>query len=105
MKWLTLDYIKQHSRIEYDCEDNLLTLYGEAAEETILNICSRTYEELKAMGTDNKMPVPIIQASLMLVDHSYQQRSPVSSLNMASVPYTFDTLIKPYMNLCPTVQE
>lgn len=105
MKWLTLDYIKQHSRIEYDCEDNLLTLYGEAAEETVLNICSRTYEELKAMGTDNKMPAPIIQASLMLVDHSYQQRSPVSSLNMASVPYTFDTLIKPYMNLCPTVQE
>ena len=96
MKWLTVSLIKSHSRIEYDCEDELLELYGEAAEETILNICSRTYEELKAMGTDNKMPAPIIQASLMLVDHS---------LNMASVPYTFDTLIKPYMNLCPTAQE
>ena len=105
MKWLSLPLIKSHSRIEYDCEDELLELYGEAAEETILNICSRTYEELKAMGTDNKMPAPIIQASLMLVDHSYQQRSPVSSLNMASVPYTFDTLIKPYMKLCPTAQE
>ena len=105
MKWLTVSLIKAHSRIEYDCEDELLELYGEAAEETILNICSRTYEELKAMGTDDNMPAPIIQASLMLVDHSYQQRSPVSSLNMSSVPYTFDTLIKPYMNLCPTAQE
>ena len=70
MKWLTLDYIKQHSRIEYDCEDELLTLYGEAAEETILNICSRTYEDLK--GANTTVPSAIIQASLMLVDLSYQ---------------------------------
>ena len=56
MKWLTVSLIKSHSRIEYDCEDELLELYGEAAEETILNICSRTFEELKAMGTGDKMP-------------------------------------------------
>ena len=31
MKWLTIEYIKQHSRIDYDCEDELLELYGEAA--------------------------------------------------------------------------
>lgn len=97
MKWLSLSLIKQHSRIEYDCEDSLLTIYGEAAEETVLNIVNRSYEELK--GDGDTVPAPIIQASLMLVDHSYQQRSPVSSLNMSSVPYTFDTLIKPYMKL------
>lgn len=99
MKWLTLDYIKQHSRIEYDCEDELLTLYGEAAEETILNICSRTYEDLK--GNNTTVPSAIIQASLMLVDLSYQQRSPVSPVSMYAVPYTFDLLIKPYMKLTP----
>ena len=103
MKWLSLSLIKQHSRIEYDCEDSLLTIYGEAAEETILNLLNRSYEDLK--GDAETVPAPIIQASLMLVDHSYQQRSPVSTLNMSSVPYTFDTLIKPYMNLCPTAQE
>lgn len=97
MKWLTLPLIKAHSRIEYDCEDELLELYANAAEETVLNIVNRSYEELK--GDGDTVPAPIIQASLMLVDHSYQQRSPVSSLNMASVPYTFDTLIKPYMKL------
>ena len=97
MKWLSLSLIKQHSRIEYECEDSLLTIYGEAAEETVLNIVNRSYEELK--GDGDTVPAPIIQASLMLVDHSYQQRSPVSSLNMSSVPYTFDTLIKPYMKL------
>lgn len=97
MKWLTLSLIKAHSRIEYDCEDSLLELYANAAEETVLNIVNRSYEELKGEG--DTVPAPIIQASLMLVDHSYQQRSPVSSLNMSSVPYTFDTLIKPYMKL------
>ena len=99
MKWLTLDYIKQHSRIEYDCEDELLTLYGEAAEETILNICSRTYADLKGDNAD--VPSAIKQASLMLVDLSYQQRSPVSPVSMYAVPYTFDLLIKPYMKLTP----
>lgn len=103
MKWLSLSLIKQHSRIEYDCEDSLLTIYGEAAEETILNLLNRSYEDLK--GNAETVPAPIIQASLMLVDHSYQQRSPVSTLNMSSVPYTFDTLIKPYMKLWPTAQE
>ena len=38
MKWLTLDWIKQHSRIDFDCEDDLLELYGEAAEEAVLNV-------------------------------------------------------------------
>ena len=38
MKWLKIDYIKQHSRIDYDCEDGLLELYGESAEETVLNV-------------------------------------------------------------------
>lgn len=99
MMWLDLALIKAHSRIEYDCENELLELYGNAAEETVLNICSRTEEELKAMGKDGKVPSAIVQASLMLVDHSYQQRSPVSPINMSSVPYTFDVLIKPYMKL------
>ena len=37
----------------------------------------------------------------MLVDLSYQQRSPVSPVSMYAVPYTFDLLIKPYMKLTP----
>lgn len=99
MNYLTLAYIKAHSRIEYDGEDELLTLYGEAAEETVLSICSRSLDELKAMGTDGNVPKAIMQATLMLVDLSYQQRSPVSPSSMYAVPYTFDLLIKPYMKL------
>ena len=45
MKWLSIEYIKKHSRIEYDCEDDLLEIYGNAAEETIYNITGRTFDE------------------------------------------------------------
>lgn len=97
MKWLTLDYIKKHSRIDTDCEDSLLELYAEAAEDTILSICQRTSEDL--MQVYGHIPAPIQQASLMLVDVSHEHRSPVSVTNMSMVPYTFDILIKPYICL------
>ena len=97
MKWLTLDYIKEHSRIDYDIEDSLLTLYGNAAEAMVLNICSRSYEDI--LECYGEVPAPLYQAALMLVDLSYQQRSPISMQNLYTVPYTFDFLIKPYMRL------
>ncbi|MCH5307253.1 MAG: phage gp6-like head-tail connector protein [Prevotella sp.] len=97
MKWLKLDYIKQHSRIDYDCEDDLLTIYAEAAEETVLNLIDRSFENV--VVTYDGIPNALVQASLMLVDLSYMQRSPVSVQSLSVVPYTFDMLVKPYMCL------
>ena len=99
MNYLTLAYIKAHSRIEYDGEDELLTIYGNAAEETVMNICGTTYQKMIQEYTT--IPSAVMQATLMLVDLSYQQRSPVSPSSMYAVPYTFDLLIKPYMKLTP----
>ena len=101
MKWLKIDYIKQHSRIDYDCEDGLLELYGESAEETVLNVINRTYDEVVAkFGTEDKpIPAALIHASLLLVEVSYPQRGPISQQNMYTVPYAFDMLVKPYMKL------
>lgn len=102
MKWLTIEYIKQHSRIEYDCEDALLELYGESAEETVLNVIGRTYDEVvEKYGTnEKKVPAALIHASLLLVDLCYQQRNPVSIQSMYAVPYRpFDMMVKPYMKL------
>ena len=99
MKWLTLERIKQQCRIEQDFteEDDLLEMYGESAEEVLLNHLNRSYEDL--MQTYGRVPAPLIHASLMLVDVSYQHRSPVSPQNMSIVPYAFDILVKPYMRL------
>lgn len=97
MKWLTIDYIKQHSRICCDCEDALLDLYGNAAEDTVLNIIDRGWADLVCKY--GSIPNPIRQASLILVDTSYTQRSAVSAQNLYAAPYGFDMLVKPYMRL------
>lgn len=103
MKFLTLDYIKQHSRIDYDCEDELLGLYGDAAEAVLAQHLGRgkTVDDMVDSLTEEfgEVPAAIMQAALMLVDVSYQYRSPISPSNIYVVPYTFDILVKPFMIL------
>ena len=96
MKWLKLAEIKQQLRIEPDFhdEDALLERYGSSAESAILNITGRTYEELVAMNP----PADLWEATVMLVNMSYEHRSPVSMQNLYSNP-SFDMKIKPYIRL------
>lgn len=103
MKWLTLDYIKAHSRIDFNCEDDLLTLYGESAEDTVLNVIDRTYDEV--VSANGEVPAPLYHAALMLVEVAYTQRAPISQSNLYVVPYTFDMIVKPYMKLSDHVQH
>ena len=97
MKYLTIDDIKAQLRLDFDCDDSLLELYGIGAEDTILHLCNRTYENL--VETFGEVPAAIRQVTLELVSQSYEQRSPASPTNLSAVPYNFDLLIKPYIVL------
>ena len=98
MKYLTLEHIRQQLRLEPDGEeDAVLDLYGSGAEDTVLNICNRTIDDV--IEQYGGVPDPIRQATLLLVGISYLHREPASAQNMSHVPYTFDILIKPYMRL------
>jgi uncharacterized phage protein (predicted DNA packaging) len=99
MKWLTLERVKKHLRLDASNtqEDDLLTLYASAAEDTILNLCNRSYDCL--LECYGEVPKPIQNASLLLVENQYTQRSVVSPTNLSAVPYSFDLLVKPYMIL------
>ena len=105
MKFLTIDKIKQQLRLDCTCEAELLDAYGNSAEQTLAayigfmdeNNVPSVDKMLEAYG--GTMPAPLVQAALMLVDTSYQFRSPVSAQNMSVVPYTFDLLVKPYVKL------
>jgi uncharacterized phage protein (predicted DNA packaging) len=99
MKWLTLERVKKHLRLDASNtqEDDLLQLYATAAEDTILNLCNRSYDCL--LECYGEVPKPIVNASLLLVENQYTQRSVVSPTNLSAVPYSFDLLVKPYMIL------
>lgn len=97
MNIVTLTEIKAQTRIEGSAEDTYLSLLGDSAEATVLNILNRTLEDL--YDTYGTIPVPIKHAVLMLVSHSYTMREPASIQNLYTVPYTLDALVKPYMIL------
>ena len=99
MKWLTLSQIKQQCRLEsnYNLEDDLLELYGNSAERTVLKIMNRTYADIVAEY--GEMPKDIILATLLLVNGSYEHHTPATTQNQYIRPYGFDILIKPYMRL------
>ena len=96
---MTLDEIKDQLRIErdFDLENDKLTLYGDSAEEMVLELCQRSYDDF--VDKYGKIPTPVREASLLLVVASYEVGSPVSTQQMYAVGYGFDFKIKPYMKL------
>lgn len=100
MKYLTIEQIKQQLRLDdqqvFD-EHDLLELYGDSAEDTVLKILNRTMEDV--IEQYGRIPAALRHATLMLVDNAYKERSPITPQNMSTVPYAFDLLVKPYMHL------
>ncbi len=101
MKWMTIDYIKKHSRICDSAEDSLLELYAKSAEDVVLSILNRTYENLvEEFGTDEEpVPAAVIHATLLIVDQSYEYRSPGSKDNLSRIDWNIDSMLAPYMKL------
>ena len=97
MKFLTLELIKKHLRIDGVIEDDLLDLYGEAAEETLFKTIGVTYEQF--IDEVGEMPKSLVNAALILVDVRYQYRGPGDKMPLSIIPYGFDILVKPYVKL------
>ena len=98
MKFLTLELIKDHSRIDSDYEKKLLELYGNGAENNLFRLLDRTYDEILAMN-GGEFPDDLVIAALMLVDILYNYRNPHANIHLSSVGYTFDFFVKPYIKL------
>ena len=100
MKFLTFEQIKAQLRLD-DAqaaeEHDLLELYGEAAEDVVLDLIRRPlYNVMQVYG---HVPKRLIQASLLIVAQSYQHREPAGSQNLSIIPYSLDMLLKPFMRL------
>lgn len=100
MKFLTFDQIKAQLRLDDEQateERDLLEMYGESAEDSVLSLIRRNMANLTE--TYGRVPKQIVQAALILVAASYQRREPVSSQSMYAVHYSFDLLIKSYIRM------
>lgn len=97
LKWTTIEYLKMHSRILGDCEDALLEQYGVVAEEHVLTVIRRTYDNV--IDIYGEVPAKFYVLVQLLVDSMYQHRSMVSMQNLSIVPYSFDSIIKDYIRL------
>lgn len=105
LKWLTLADIKAQCRIMPDntMEDKLLTRYGAAAEDALLNACSRTFESIQEEY--DGVPNDLYVAGLMLANHLYEHRGPTSNVSLSAIPYTLDMFWKPYAILATKKKE
>ena len=103
MKFLTIDYIKQHSRLDFDCEDQLLELYGDSAEETLAGLLNRgkTVEEMvESLEQEyGKVPARCYHAALMLVEQAYNLRGATSPVAQNPNPDGIELLLKPLIKL------
>lgn len=100
MKFLTFEQIKQQLRLDDEqatAEQSILEMYAGSAEDSVLNIIRRSYDDV--VETFGAVPTPIKHAALMLTDTWYQHRAPITPGSVAMVPYTSDFLLKPYMRL------
>lgn len=98
MKYITLDYIKTHSRICSDCEDPELDLLGNAAEELVMSALNRTLDDLKE-ANGGEVPASVIQATLAIVENGYLHRGISTQAVQNAVLCGVDSLLKPWMVL------
>lgn len=97
LKWLSIDAIHTHCRIDFNCEDAELEQMGIAAEQAILDLTRRTYENF--IDTYGRIPDPIFNASLLLVQNLYNNRDAGTAQQNYATLYGFDFLLKNYMVL------
>lgn len=96
LKWLTLDDIKAQCRIEptFTLEDGLLTRYGCAAENALLNAMRRTLKSI--VDEYGSVPDDLVVAGLLLANHLYEHHGPTENVTLSAVPYSLDIYWKPY---------
>ena len=114
LKTVTMEELKQQMREDFCEEDEVINLYGCAAEDAVIAWTRRSFEDLCRLGYAemtgelpdanlpndvNWFPSRLKLAVLMLAAHSYRNREPVASVAQNAVPYTIEFYVKPYRKL------
>ena len=108
LRVVTLNELKAQMRVDFEDEDEIIRLYGSAAEDAVIEGTNRTLEELKRIRYAEKnggaedgelFPDRLKLAILILAAHNYRNREPVASVSQNTVPYSLEVYCKPYRKL------
>lgn len=95
----SLELFKKHVRADdFADDDTYLSHLLSAAKEHAVSATARSEEELCEMGGGD-LPLPLVQAVMMLAAHWYNQRESSAAVQMHSVPESFEALVKPFRRL------
>ena len=98
MRFITLEQIKQQIRVEEDftLEDDILELYGSSAEDSIIAVTRRSYENF--YETYGEIPSPVKLCALLMAASAYKDREAWTSQKLEATP-AFSFMLKPYCRL------
>ena len=99
MKYLDLNLIKKHLNMnaDYTAEDDYLTMLGGAVEEVIAKHIDDDLSTL-AKNNNDQLPLPLVQACLLLLGTYYSNRENVAFTTTNEVPMSFTYLLDLYKN-------
>ena len=85
---LTIDEVKQHLRIEYDEEDELIEKLIQQAQAAAEDFCRVSFEE--------DVPEPVRLACLLFVSYHYENRDIPDMTTYKSMRMAFEHLLYPH---------
>ena len=85
---LTVDEVKQHLRIEYDEEDELIEKLIQQAQAAAEDFCRVSFEE--------DVPEPVRLACLLFVSYHYENRDLPDMTTYKSMRMAFEHLLYPH---------
>jgi hypothetical protein len=97
LRWLNLNAIHEWLRIDYNNDDADLKAMAMDAEQCILDLTRRTYENF--IDVYGRIPDPIFTASLLLVGSAYKNREADGQYDMKEIAFGFSFRVKNYMVL------
>ena len=99
MKYLDLNLIKKHLNMnaDYTAEDDYLTMLGGAVEEVVEKHIDDDLNTL-AKNNNDQLPLPLVQACLLLLGTYYSNRENVAFTGCNEIPTSFTYLLDLYKN-------
>lgn len=97
MQVISVEEIMTNSRIDTSDENEYIESIGEVAEETIINACNTTWDDVTAEY--GYIPYGLKHACLLYADYLYTHRGATTNINVNVLPLGIPALISKYRKL------